>query len=342
MKSLNNCCNKFKKLFYFTFIIPLVFISSFSYSNTNNSFKASKTIQLMLIEAKEHAIITSKLAPEQRTKKIKLLIEKYINLEFMAKATTGAFWKKANVFQRDKYKLALLNQIISTIEVHLNKLSTLTYRTLKTELRGKRLVYVRGIIEDPKKKQPSIKILWKLASNKQGDFVILDLEIESVSLVSSHKAENIWESISDGLDEIQIGKRTIQSRAYVGQFNFKGSDQQKIVSQLSGGERNRVHLAKILKNPGNVLLLDEPTNDLDVDTLRALEEAILNFSGCVIVISHDRWFLNKIATHILAFEGSSHVEWFEGNYQDYEADKKSRLGEEALNPKRIKYKPISR
>ena len=153
---------------------------------------------------------------------------------------------------------------------------------------------------------------------------------------------NVWESICDGLDEIQIGKKTIQSRAYVGQFNFKGSDQQKIVSQLSGGERNRVHLARTLKIPGNVLLLDEPTNDLDVDTLRSLEEAILEFSGCVVVISHDRWFLNKLATHILAFEGDSHVEWFEGNYQDYENDKKRRLGEESLNPKRMKYKPIIR
>ena len=154
--------------------------------------------------------------------------------------------------------------------------------------------------------------------------------------------QNVWQSICDGLDEIQIGKKTIQSRAYVGQFNFKGSDQQKIVSQLSGGERNRVHLAKMLKHPGNVLLLDEPTNDLDVDTLRALEEAILDFSGCVVVISHDRWFLNKLATHILAFEGGSHVEWYEGNYQDYELDKKRRLGDEALNPKRLKYKPIIR
>ena len=154
--------------------------------------------------------------------------------------------------------------------------------------------------------------------------------------------QNIWESISGGLDEIQIGKKTIQSRAYVGQFNFKGSDQQKKVNQLSGGERNRVHLAKMLKTPGNVLLLDEPTNDLDVDTLRSLEEAILVFSGCVVVISHDRWFLNKLATHILAFEGGSHVEWFEGNYQDYEEDKKRRLGEDSLNPKRIKYKPITR
>ena len=154
--------------------------------------------------------------------------------------------------------------------------------------------------------------------------------------------KNVWESICDGLDEIQIGKKTIQSRAYVGQFNFKGSDQQKIVSQLSGGERNRVHLARTLKIPGNVLLLDEPTNDLDVDTLRSLEEAILEFSGCVVVISHDRWFLNKLATHILAFEGDSHVEWFEGNYQDYENDKKRRLGEESLNPKRMKYKPVIR
>jgi ATPase subunit of ABC transporter with duplicated ATPase domains len=191
--------------------------------------------------------------------------------------------------------------------------------------------------------------LFKLITSQEtpdsGKIIIgdtVDLNYVDQSRDALKPSENIWESISDGLDEIQIGKRTIQSRAYVGQFNFKGSDQQKIVSQLSGGERNRVHLAKILKNPGNVLLLDEPTNDLDVDTLRALEEAIINFSGCVVVISHDRWFLNKIATHILAFEGSSHVEWFEGNYQDYEADKKRRLGEEALNPKRIKYKPISR
>ena len=177
-------------------------------------------------------------------------------------------------------------------------------------------------------------------SIKVGDTVKLNYVDQSRDNLTPN--ETIWESISDGLDEIQIGKRTIQSRAYVGQFNFKGSDQQKIVSQLSGGERNRVHLAKTLKTPGNVILLDEPTNDLDVDTLRSLEEAILNFSGCVIVISHDRWFLDKIATHILAFEGGSHVEWFEGNYQDYEADRKRRLGEDSLNPKRIKYKPISR
>ena len=173
-----------------------------------------------------------------------------------------------------------------------------------------------------------------------GDTVSLNYVDQSRDILRPE--QNVWESICDGLDEIQIGKKTIQSRAYVGQFNFKGSDQQKIVSQLSGGERNRVHLAKMLKTPGNVLLLDEPTNDLDVDTLRSLEEAILDFSGCVVVISHDRWFLNKLATHILAFEGESHVEWFEGNYQDYENDKKRRLGEDALNPKRIKYKPISR
>ena len=173
-----------------------------------------------------------------------------------------------------------------------------------------------------------------------GETVNLNYVDQSRDVLKPEK--NVWESICDGLDEIQIGKRTIQSRAYVGQFNFKGSDQQKIVSQLSGGERNRVHLARTLKIPGNVLLLDEPTNDLDVDTLRSLEEAILEFSGCVVVISHDRWFLNKLATHILAFEGDSHVEWFEGNYQDYENDKKRRLGEESLNPKRMKYKPIIR
>ena len=173
-----------------------------------------------------------------------------------------------------------------------------------------------------------------------GETVNLNYVDQSRDVLKPEK--NVWESICDGLDEIQIGKKTIQSRAYVGQFNFKGSDQQKIVSQLSGGERNRVHLARTLKIPGNVLLLDEPTNDLDVDTLRSLEEAILEFSGCVVVISHDRWFLNKLATHILAFEGDSHVEWFEGNYQDYENDKRRRLGEESLNPKRMKYKPIIR
>jgi sulfate-transporting ATPase len=157
------------------------------------------------------------------------------------------------------------------------------------------------------------------------------------------KAEaSVWEEISGGNDEIQLGKFAVPSRAYVGRFNFKGSDQQKRVGQLSGGERNRVHLAKMLKTGANVLLLDEPTNDLDVDTLRALEAALLEFAGCAVVISHDRWFLDRIATHILSFEGDSHVEWFEGNFEDYEADKKRRLGADAVEPHRIKYKPISR
>ncbi|MDA9765535.1 energy-dependent translational throttle protein EttA [Alphaproteobacteria bacterium] len=155
-------------------------------------------------------------------------------------------------------------------------------------------------------------------------------------------SKTVWEVISDNLDELQLGNRTIPSRAYVSLFNFKGSDQQKRVGQLSGGERNRVHLARMLKSGANVLLLDEPTNDLDVDTLRALEEALLEFAGCAVVVSHDRWFLDRIATHILAFEGDSHVEWFEGNYQAYEEDKKRRLGVDAAQPKRIKYKPISR
>jgi len=155
-------------------------------------------------------------------------------------------------------------------------------------------------------------------------------------------AHTVWEEISGGDEEIEIGKRLVHSRAYVGAFNFRGSDQQQKVGQLSGGQRNRVHLAKMLKSGVNVLLLDEPTNDLDVDTLRALEDALLDFAGCAVVISHDRWFLDRIATHIIAFEGDSHVEWFEGNYQDYEADRKYRLGAEADQPHRIKYKPLTR
>jgi sulfate-transporting ATPase len=154
--------------------------------------------------------------------------------------------------------------------------------------------------------------------------------------------KTVWQEISDGLDEIDLGKTKMPSRAYVGAFNFKGADQQKKVGQLSGGERNRVHLAKMLKSGANVLLLDEPTNDLDVDTLRALEEALESFAGCAVIISHDRWFLDRIATHMLAFEGDSHVEWFEGNYQDYEADRHKRLGAEADQPHRIKYKPLVR
>ncbi len=154
--------------------------------------------------------------------------------------------------------------------------------------------------------------------------------------------KNVWEEISDGLDIIEIGKSQVPSRAYVGAFNFKGADQQKKVGQLSGGERNRVHLAKMLKSGANLLLLDEPTNDLDVDTLRSLEEALADFAGCAVIISHDRWFLDRIATHILAFEGDSRVVWFEGNYQDYEADRHRRLGAEADQPHRIKFKPLTR
>ena len=152
--------------------------------------------------------------------------------------------------------------------------------------------------------------------------------------------KTVWEELSDGQDMITVGNFQMPSRAYVSRFNFRGSDQQKRVGDLSGGQRNRVHLANMLKSGGNVLLLDEPTNDLDVETLRALEEALLVFPGCVVVISHDRWFLDRIATHILAFEGDSDVVWFEGNYQDYEADRRRRLGDEADQPHRIRYKRI--
>ena len=154
--------------------------------------------------------------------------------------------------------------------------------------------------------------------------------------------KNVWQEISGGTDVIYLGKRSVQSRAYVGAFNFKGSDQQKKVGILSGGERNRVHLAKMLRIEHNVLLLDEPTNDLDVDTLRALEDALTEFPGCVVIITHDRWFLDRLATHILAFEGDSHVEWFQGNFEAYEEDKRRRLGADATQPHRIKYRPLAR
>jgi len=154
--------------------------------------------------------------------------------------------------------------------------------------------------------------------------------------------KSVWEEVTGGNDEVELGKRTVASRAYVSWFNFKGRDQQRKVGSLSGGERNRVHLAKLLKGGSNLLLLDEPTNDLDVDTLRALEEALLSFAGCAVVISHDRWFLDRIATHMLAFEGDSKVVWFEGNYQDYEADRQRRLGAEADQPHRIKYRKLTR
>ncbi len=173
-----------------------------------------------------------------------------------------------------------------------------------------------------------------------GDTVTLGYVDQSRDALDPDK--NVWEEISGGTDVIELGKQTVPSRAYVGAFNFKGGDQQKKVGQLSGGERNRVHLAKMLKSGANLLLLDEPTNDLDVDTLRALEDALIAFAGCAVVISHDRWFLDRIATHMLAFEGDSHVEWFEGNYADYEEDRKRRLGAEAEVPHRIKYKRFAR
>ena len=173
-----------------------------------------------------------------------------------------------------------------------------------------------------------------------GDTVDLGYVDQSRDELNADKT--IWEEISDGLDMIELGKKQISSRAYVGQFNFKGTDQQKKIGQLSGGERNRVHLAKMLRKGANVILLDEPTNDLDVDTLRSLEEGIINYPGCVLVTSHDRWFLDRLATHILAYEDEGHVEWFEGNFEDYEKDKIRRLGEEACRPHRIRYKKLER
>jgi energy-dependent translational throttle protein EttA len=177
-------------------------------------------------------------------------------------------------------------------------------------------------------------------SLRVGDTVKLGYVDQSRNTLDDDKS--VWEEISGGTDVIYLGKRAVPSRAYVGAFNFKGSDQQKKVGILSGGERNRVHLAKMLKEESNVILLDEPTNDLDVDTLRALEDALAEFAGCAVIISHDRWFLDRLATHILAFEGDSHVEWFEGNFQAYEEDKRRRLGAEATEPHRIKYRPLAR
>jgi ATP-binding cassette ChvD family protein len=177
-------------------------------------------------------------------------------------------------------------------------------------------------------------------SLKIGDTVQIGCVDQSREALDPNKT--VWEEISGGYDEIELGKRKVASRAYVSWFNFKGATQQRKVGTLSGGERNRVHLAKLLKRGSNLLLLDEPTNDLDVDTLRALEEALLNFAGCAVVISHDRWFLDRIATHMLAFEGDSQVVWFEGNYQDYEADRKRRLGAEADQPHRIRYRKLTR
>jgi len=175
-------------------------------------------------------------------------------------------------------------------------------------------------------------------SIRLGDTVQLAYVDQSRDTLAGDKT--VWDEISDGQDTILLGSKEVQSRAYVSRFNFRGSDQQKLVRDLSGGERNRVHLAKLLRSGGNVLLLDEPTNDLDVETLRALEEALLGFAGCAVVISHDRWFLDRIATHMLAFEGDSQVTWFEGNYADYEADRRRRLGDDADQPHRIKYKKL--
>jgi ATP-binding cassette ChvD family protein len=189
----------------------------------------------------------------------------------------------------------------------------------------------RMITDQDKPDQGTIKI---------GESVHLGYVDQSRDSLDGKKT--VWEEISGGLDQILLGKREVNSRAYCAAFNFKGADQQKKVGQLSGGERNRVHLAKMLKSGANVLLLDEPTNDLDVDTLRALEEALEDFAGCAVIISHDRWFLDRIATHILAFEGDSRVEWFEGNFQDYEKDKMRRLGTDSIIPQRIKYKKFSR
>jgi ATPase subunit of ABC transporter with duplicated ATPase domains len=173
-----------------------------------------------------------------------------------------------------------------------------------------------------------------------GDTVQLGYVDQSRESLDASKT--VWEEISQDQDEIELGKTKVQSRAFVGSFNFKGADQQTKVGQLSGGERNRVHLAKMLRTGANFLLLDEPSNDLDVDTLRALEDALEDYPGCIMVISHDRWFLDRIATHILAFEGDSHVEWYEGNWQAYEEDRRRRLGAQAEQPHRIKFKPLTR
>jgi ATPase subunit of ABC transporter with duplicated ATPase domains len=175
---------------------------------------------------------------------------------------------------------------------------------------------------------------------KVGESVKLGYVDQSRDALDNNKT--VWEEVSGGNDIIYLGKREINSRGYCSTFNFKGADQQKKVGMLSGGERNRVHLAKMLKLGANVLLLDEPTNDLDVDTLRALEDALTEYAGCAVIISHDRFFLDRIATHMLAFEGDSHVEWFEGNFQDYEEDKKRRLGIDSVIPHRLKYKKFSR
>ena len=189
------------------------------------------------------------------------------------------------------------------------------------------------------------RLITEIEKPNSGEIIIgetVKLGYVDQSRENLNENQTVWEAISEGHEEIELGSRTISSRAYSGLYGFKGTDQQKKLNQLSGGERNRVNLARVLKSGANLLLLDEPTNDLDVETLRSLEQAIIEFAGCAIIISHDRWFLDRIVTHILAFEGNSHVEWFEGNFQAYEEDKIKRLGIEASKPSRIKYKPISR
>ena len=189
------------------------------------------------------------------------------------------------------------------------------------------------------------KMITEMESADSGSFKIgetVKLAYLDQSRESLDPEKTVWQQISEGLDIIELGNKQVNSRAYVGQFNFAGGDQQKKVGVLSGGERNRVHLALMLKSGANVILLDEPTNDLDVNTMRALEEGLLNFAGCAVVISHDRWFLDRICTHILAFEGNSQVVWFEGNFSDYEENRRARLGKDADIPKRIKYKKLTR
>ena len=213
---------------------------------------------------------------------------------------------------------------------------------LNFEVNPSEIIHLKG--ENGSGKSTLLKILTGDETLTSGHISIgetVELSYVDQSRDKLDDGKNVWEEISGGLDIIELGDLEVNSRAYVGAFNFKGPDQQKRVGQLSGGERNRVHLAKLLKSGGNVLLLDEPTNDLDIETLRALEEAILDFAGCVIVVSHDRFFMDRLCTHILGFEGESNMTFFEGNFNDYEDDKKRRLGDAAVIPQRVKYRKFS-
>ena len=235
------------------------------------------------------------------------------------------------------------NNVIDAVNVSKGFGDKLLYENLEFKLPPAGIVGIIG--PNGAGKTTLFRMIMEQETPDTGDFNIGDT-VKIAYVDQQHTAidlnKTIWEQITDGQEQITVGGKLMNSRAYVAKFNFNGSDQNKKVGVLSGGERNRLHLALTLRQEANVLLLDEPTNDLDVNTLRALEEGLEGFGGCAVIISHDRWFLNKLATHILAFEGESHVEWFEGNYQDYEDDRKRRLGEDSLNPKRIKYKPISR